>query len=182
MSFGFTFYFARRPPSRWCGCWSAHWAWITSSSSLQYDRALPLAEQSSNTFFVLLWMPHHQCCHVSRTMLDVFLQKERTVASGGQQRGLETSSSAKPSFRFLQLGDLKYLDFIYKRALLVAMRTGFKGERPATRTGGDQYHGTGREGFPAVRVRRVGQALMGLLATGMLSNLARRHADESGPR
>lgn len=114
--------------------------------------------------------------------------------SGEGKTSDEEQGGRRKGVRFCQLGDLAHLDLIYKKALLVTRQYNnnnknlFGGGTVGSSTieQSKDQHGTRSGCVPsdlaAARVWKIGHHLMGLLATGMVSNLAKRRTESQASR
>lgn len=126
------------------------------------------------------------------TMIQAFEGKEE--ADDGQHHVLPLQKEEVALF--CQLGDLANLDLIYKKALTLACieasaldeapRDNIPTNSASNLERFEQRFGTGpcwaRSGLVATRVWSIGHHLMSLLATGMVSNLAKRMAETQEAR
>lgn len=138
-----------------------------------------------DTFFIIPAIHASPSSCPSSFPRELLAIKERKFAK--KREHADTGTPTKPNenalssnARFSQLGDLKHLDLIYKTALSLAVRS--KPKSGVLTRGRASRVAKELRGLPAVHVRRVGRRLMGLLATGMLSNLAKRQVEDQSTR
>lgn len=135
---------------------------------------------------------------------DAQATEKKQAAEQKQVQEGTPSPVRKRRARFSQLGDLASLDLIYKRALYAAhVSNGICRAQPSDAGPGSsigssaagspfavwsQEHQCGsgptwaKTGLASARVWGIGRRLMGLLATGMVSNLSKRMSDRVDDR